>query len=252
MKIRNTRPPTVKKRLKAFENRLNFQSYSRHKDEYFKRDETILVKRHPALLNKNRNNLKILFNPPPSKKRPQIIYKNYSSTNLPLSQQVKTNQVNKNDRRLSPLSSPNFTGIYLTRIPPPPIQPLFKGISPRVFWGEGRIAGWNFGTKVEKKKKRNVVAKLRKREDRESRSALRICNRKRGGVREGGGVFSLADIRILESDTDMQCTGRTCRDGNSFTRAANFSTFRVERRKVPSSFSSIGNTWKHVAHHRES
>lgn len=96
------------------------------------------------------------------------------------------------------------------------------------------------------------MAKLRKREDRESRSALRICNRKRGGVREGGGVFSLADIRILESDTDMQCTGRTCRDGNSFTRAANFSTFRVERRKVPSSFSSIGNTWKHVAHHRES
>lgn len=173
LKIRNTRPPTVKKRLKAFENKLNFQSYSRYKDEYFKRDETILVKRHPALLNKNRNNLKILFNPPPSKKRPQIIYKNYSSTNLPLSQQIKTNQVNKNDRRLSPLSSPNFTGIYLTRIPPPPIQPLFKGISPRgVLWGGGRIAGWNFGTKVEKKTKRGgEIAKKRG-----SREPIRVAN----------------------------------------------------------------------------
>ena len=73
--------------------------------------------------------------------------------------------------------------------------------------GGGTIAGWNFGTKVGKKRKKLV--KLRTGSKKRRPSALRIRNRKRGErKREGGGACDLpgarsADIRISESDTDI-------------------------------------------------
>lgn len=109
--------------------------------------------------------------------------------------------------------------------------------------GGGTIAGWNFGTKVGKKRKKLV--KLRTGSKKRRPSALRIRNGKSGErKREGGWACDLpgarsADIRISESDTDIYSVQSNVSRWKFIHAVAHIHTRWVHR-----NFSTPSDAWK--------